>query len=221
MKYASLWDWDGVVIDSSRQHEKSWERLAREEGRALPEDHFKRSFGKKNAIIIPEILGWTDDPGEIRRLGLRKEALYREILKEGGEPPELIPGVQDFLALLKSAHIPRVVGTSTDRVNVVLIFELLDIGALFNGVVASEDVTRGKPDPEVFLNAAEKSGVPPGRCVVFEDSLHGIEAGLAGGMKVVGIATTHEMEVLQETGAHKVVPHFQGIDLAFFHNLFR
>ena len=67
-----------MIIDSAAQHEISWERLARECGKILPEDHFKRGFGMKNEVIIPELLRWTNVPVEIRILSLRKEAIYRE-----------------------------------------------------------------------------------------------------------------------------------------------
>ena len=69
--WGAIFDWDGVVIDSSRCHEESWERLAREEKRPLAEGHFHAGFGRKNEIIIPEILGWTRDTEEIERLSLR------------------------------------------------------------------------------------------------------------------------------------------------------
>lgn len=220
MKIGVLWDWDGVVIDSSRQHEKSWERLAQEEGKPLPEDHFIRGFGKKNAVIIPGILQWTKDPEEIQRLSLRKEELYREILKEPEEEPRLIPGVLDFIKQLSKAGLPNVVGTSTERENVSVITEHFGFREHLTGIVASEDVSEGKPDPEVFLKAAALAGVAPASCVVFEDSLHGLEAGLRGGMKVVGVATTQPTEVLLEKGAHEVIPDFQSVDLAFLKKLF-
>ena len=84
MDLAILWDWDGVVLDSSRQHEESWERMSREHGLPLPEGHLKAGFGKRNQVIIPEILRWTTEPDEVERLGREKEALYRSILKEPG-----------------------------------------------------------------------------------------------------------------------------------------
>ena len=220
MKIGALWDWDGVVIDSSRQHEKSWERLAEEEGKPLPVDHFLRGFGKKNSVIIPGILQWTEDPEEIQRMSLRKEELYREILKEPDEEPRLIPGVLHFIQLLSEAGFPNVVGTSTERENVRVITEHFGFHEHLTGIIASEDVSEGKPDPEVFLKAAERAGLAPGSCVVFEDSLHGLEAGLGGGMKVVGVATTQPAEVLQEKGAHAVIPDFQSVDLEFLKNLF-
>ena len=81
-KWAALFDWDGVIIDSSTHHEESWERLAREIDQPLPEGHFQKSFGRKNEFIIPEILAWTTEATRIRELSLRKEALYREVVAE-------------------------------------------------------------------------------------------------------------------------------------------
>src|SRR5579871_5734159 len=80
----AIFDWDGVIINSAAHHEESWERLAREEERPLADGHFKAGFGMKNEVIIPELLKWTEDHGEIRRISLRKEALYREVVLERG-----------------------------------------------------------------------------------------------------------------------------------------
>jgi HAD superfamily hydrolase (TIGR01509 family) len=191
-----LFDWDGVIIDSSVQHEQSWERLAAEEGKPLPPDHFVQGFGKKNEWIIPELLRWTTaaDVTEIRRLSLRKEALYREIVVERGL--EALPGVHVFLNRLRDAGVPCCIGSSTHRENITTILGVLGFEGLFGDMVTSEDVTFGKPHPDVFLKAAAKTGVPPERCIVFEDAFAGIEAARAGGMKVVGVATTHPAAVL-------------------------
>ncbi len=190
----AIFDWDGVIIDSSRQHEESWERLAVEERRALPENHFKQGFGKKNEWIIPNLLGWTAEPREIHRLSLRKEALYRAIVLERGL--EALPGVHKFLAALQTAGVPCCIGSSTHRENIATISHVLGFGDFFAGMVTAEDVTHGKPHPDVFLKAAAKIGRRPEQCVVFEDAFAGMEAAQAGGMKVVGVATTHLAELL-------------------------
>jgi HAD superfamily hydrolase (TIGR01509 family) len=190
-----IFDWDGVIIDSSQQHEASWERLAAEEGRALPAGHFKAGFGKKNEWIIPELLGWARAPAEIHRLSLRKEALYRAIVVERGLAA--LPGVREFLERLRDAGVPCCIGSSTHRENITTILGVLGFAGLFGGMVTAEDVTLGKPHPDVFLKAAAKIGRAPGRCVVFEDAFAGIEAARAGGMKVVGVATTHPAEELE------------------------
>ncbi|HTJ77541.1 MAG TPA: HAD family phosphatase [Rariglobus sp.] len=186
-----LFDWDGVIIDSSRQHEASWERLAKEEAKSLPPDHFIAGFGKKNEWIIPNLLGWAGygDTAEIHRLSLRKEALYRDIVVECGL--QALPGVAVFLKRLRDAGVPCCIGSSTHRENILTILGVLGFDGMFDDMVTSEDVKLGKPHPDVFLKAAAKIGREPGHCVVFEDAFAGIEAGRAGGMKVVGVATTH------------------------------
>lgn len=210
---AVLFDWDGVIIDSSSPHEQSWERLAKEEKKTLPSDHFRVGFGQKNEWIIPHLLRWTavDDEAQVKRLSLRKEALYREIILEHGL--KALPGVHAFLECLKANGVPSCIGSSTHRENITTILGVLGFEGLFGGMVTSEDVIHGKPHPEVFLKAAAKTGVPPSRCVVFEDALAGIQAAHAGGIKVVGVATTNSAEVL--TGqVHRVVTQLDELTVA-------
>jgi HAD superfamily hydrolase (TIGR01509 family) len=216
MKIGAIFDWDGVVIDSSRPHEESWELLAEEVGKPLPPDHFKRGFGQRNAVIIPEILHWTEDLEEIERWSLRKEALYRDIIAQRGL--RALPGVRELLEELTGANIPCVVGTSTERANVEMSLEMLSLEGMFSDMVCSEDVSRGKPDPEVFLKAAEKTGLPPAQCFVIEDTAHGVEAALAGGMKAIGVATTRPAELLSD--AHLVAKDMTELNLATIQSLF-
>jgi HAD superfamily hydrolase (TIGR01509 family) len=190
-----LFDWDGVVIDSSAQHERSWELLAMERSLHLPEGHFKAGFGKKNEIIIPA-LGWSDDPAVVRELADRKEELYRELVADTGVV--ILPGARELLTALKEAGIPRAVGSSTPRSNLDALFAATSLDRLFDAVVCGNDVIHGKPDPEVFLKGASLLGLEPGRCVVIEDAFAGIEAARRGGMKVIGVATTNPLETLSE-----------------------
>jgi len=196
MRIGAIFDWDGVIIDSSCYHEESWERLAYEEKKPLPPDHFKKGFGMKNELIIPRILGWTADSLEVERLSLRKELLYRKIMQEKGIAP--LPGVREFLQRLKKSDVPCAVGSSTHKENIAQVLKMLDFEGFFKAVISSEDVNRGKPHPQVFLKAAERIRRNPERCVVFEDAHVGIEAARAGKMKVVAIATTHPAFELSE-----------------------
>ena len=190
----AIFDWDGVIIDSSAHHEESWERLAKETGYSLPPGHFKRGFGMKNEVIIPNLLRWTSDSAEINRLSLRKEALYREIVLEWGLKP--LPGVVTWLNQLRDHAIPCAVGSSTHRLNIDTGLQLIGLRDRFQAIVTAEDVSHGKPDPEVFLTAASRIGMAPDACVVFEDALVGIEAAHRGGMKAVAVATTNPIDLL-------------------------
>jgi beta-phosphoglucomutase family hydrolase len=199
--WGAIFDWDGVIIDSSAHHNEAWERLAAEEHRELPEGHFKTGFGRKNEVIIPEILKWTSDPGEVKHLGLRKEELYREVMAEAALEP--LPGVWEFLQSLHAAGIPRAVGSSGARQNIDLALAKIGLAGLFDAIITGEDVKIGKPNPEVFLKAAAAIHREPTRCVVFEDAQVGIQAAKAGGMRVIGIATTHPVDEL--TAADRAV----------------
>ncbi len=192
----AIFDWDGVIIDSSSHHEESWERLAKETGYQLPAGHFKKGFGMKNEFIIPNLLHWTSDPAEVNRLSLRKETLYREIVVEWGLKP--LPGVVAWLDQLRDAGISCAIGSSTHRLNIETGLALIGLRDRFHAIITAEDVSHGKPDPEVFLKAAGRLGVAPERSVVFEDALVGIEAAHRGGMKVVAVATTNSIDLLKD-----------------------
>jgi beta-phosphoglucomutase family hydrolase len=216
MNLGALFDWDGVIIDSSAQHEESWERLADEIGKPLPEDHFVRGFGMKNQVIIPDILRWTDDADQVERYSLRKEALYRDIVRRDGIRP--LPGVRDLLQRLADHGVPCSVASSTHRENIETIFDATDLRPFFRAVVTAEDVRHGKPDPEVFLASAAKIGRDPARCVVFEDAHVGIAAGLAAGCRVIAVATTNPLAELGK--AHLAVESLQEVDWPRFKALF-
>jgi beta-phosphoglucomutase family hydrolase len=208
--FGAIFDWDGVIIDSSRQHEISWNMIAAEIGRELPENFFKKSFGMKNPHIISRMLEWADKQDEITQLGNRKEELYREIIvKDGIEP---LAGVREFLDSLKEGNIPCAVASSTPRENIDCIIDTLGFGEYFSEIISADDVLRGKPDPEVFLLAGAHLGYPPNRCVVFEDAHVGIDAARAAGMKVVAVETTHPADTLME--ADNIVKRLDELSIA-------
>jgi len=193
-QWGVLFDWDGVVIDSSAQHERAWELIAAEGDLPLPEGHFKAGFGMKNEVIIPT-LGWATNPDEVKALSFRKEELYRElVVKEG---VLILPGARELLLSLKKSGIPRALGSSTPKENLDALFKVTGLGDLFDEVVCGSDVLHGKPDPEVFLKGASLLRIEPMRCVVIEDAFAGIEAAQRAGMRVVGVATTNPLEELR------------------------
>jgi len=191
----AVFDLDGVLIDSHDQHQRSWFMLADELGYPLTEEQFKTSFGMRNAQVIPDVFGWAEagDAERIQELGDRKEALYRELLRTDGLEP--LPGVTAFLEGLRDAGIPASVGSSTPRLNITVCLAITGLDAFFAGnYTGAEDVSRGKPDPEVFLKAARRIGREPGRCFVVEDAHVGIQAGRRAGMRTIAVTTTHPAE---------------------------
>lgn len=195
-RFGAIFDWDGVIIDSANSHKKSWFRLADEENRDLPEDFFEKSFGQRNVNIIPNFLGWTHEEGEVERLSRRKEELYRELVQADGI--EALAGVKLLLEDLHEHDLPCVIGSSTERENIEVVLGVLGFEDYFQGIVAGDEVSKGKPDPEVFLRCAEMTGFHSRDCVVFEDSRHGIEAAIAGNMKTVAVATTHPLAEFED-----------------------
>lgn len=213
-----IFDWDGVIIDSRRQHQRSWEMLASEENLVWQDEWFAQGFGRRNPDIIPNLYGWTEDPAEIARLADRKEALYRELVVEMGL--SALPGVAELLKELAKARIPFGVGSSTPRSNLDAAIPLLGLPVSFDVIVAGEDVAKGKPDPEVFLRCAEFLRVPPQASVVIEDAHVGVQAAKAGGMKCVAVATTHRRETFHDPAPDLLLDDMSQVSLDRLQSLF-
>ncbi|MDF1860133.1 MAG: HAD family phosphatase [Verrucomicrobiales bacterium] len=208
-----VFDLDGVLIDSHDQHEQSWFQLADQLGKSLTKEQFKRSFGMRNEMCIPDVFGWAtrNDPETIRELGERKEEFYRKLLAEGQLEP--LPGVLALVEGLKEAGIPISLGSSTSRKNIEVCFATTGLDSFFGeNYTGAEDVTRGKPAPDVFLEAARKIDRSPENCLVIEDAHVGIEAALAAGMKALAVTTTHPLESLVGTGASRIVDSLEEVN---------
>ena len=208
---AVLWDVDVTMIDSSEYHWLSWRETLAAEGFALTRGQFTAVFGRRNDEILRGYFGEDYPPAEVARVGDAKERLYRELVRERGI--SLLPGVGRWLARLKAGAWLQAMASSAPRANLEAIAEALDLRGYFDAVVSAEDVTRGKPDPEVFLVAARKAGVPPRRAVVFEDAPFGIQAAKAAGMHAVGVTTTQPAAVLRAAGADEVVDRLAAYDV--------
>ena len=184
---AVLFDLDGVIVDSRAFHMEAWHRWAREHAIAHEPDYFHRMFGHRNDAIIgglrPEVTA-----GELQGLAEHKESLFRE---EARGQIVTLPGVRELLDSLDASDAPRAIVTSTPRANLDMILDSLGLRERFQALVAEEDASKGKPDPEGFLVAAERLGVAPGQCVVIEDAPAGLRAAKAGGMRAIGVTTTH------------------------------
>ena len=183
-EYAVLWDVDGVIIDSGEQHRQSWQMLARENGLNYSDERFWASFGRRNADVIPYLFGVTPPEDELARLADRKEEIYRQLLAIEAQP---LPGAKDLMAALHRAGYHQALGSSAPTANINLVVKLLGIGLFLDGSVSGEEVTRGKPAPDIYLAAAERAGVVPTRCLVIEDAVAGIEAAHAASMPALAV----------------------------------
>lgn len=183
---AVLWDLDGTLVDSAELHWLSWRDTLAAEGRPITYQQFLDTFGQKNDRILPGWLG-ADTPAErIRRVGDAKEAAYRELVQQRGLTP--LPGASEWIRTLHASGWRQAIASSAPRANVAVMVKVLGVDRELEAVVAAEDVTAGKPDPQVFLAAARALEVPPNRCVVVEDAAVGIEAARRAGMKAIGVS---------------------------------
>jgi len=196
LNFSCIFDWDGVIIDSSEHHIEGWRRLAKEELLVFPEHLFKQSFGMKNEEIIPNLWKWTNDISEIRRIDKKKEAMYREIMKEKGLVA--LPGVEKLLRILKENKISCAIGSSAPRANITTGLDILGYNGFFKAIVSGEDVKLGKPSPQIFLEAAKRLKANPEECIVFEDAKVGVAAGKAACMKLVAITNTYPESELRD-----------------------
>ncbi|MBM3216773.1 HAD family phosphatase [Candidatus Poribacteria bacterium] len=198
--HAVLFDLDGVLVDSSLYHRMALERLGDELGVPVTEAFHRATFGTRTRETLIALLNPIPSDAELDRLIERKEALYRECARGRIDP---LPGAVELVRGLRAAGVALAIGSSTVLANVEL--ALREIGVLdsFDAIVAGEDVSIGKPDPEVFLTAARKVEVPPERCVVIEDAPQGVEAARRGGMRVVAVASSRDAAEL--VGADRVV----------------
>jgi beta-phosphoglucomutase family hydrolase len=189
---AVLWDLDGVLVDTARFHFQAWRQLFDELGRSFGEDEFRRTFGLRNDLIFRAELPDTSAE-EMERLSEHKEALFRRFAAGTVTP---LPGALELVLRAGEGGRRMALVTSTPRANIDFVLGQTGLAEAFETIVAAEDVSRGKPDPEGYLLAAGRLGVPPERCLVIEDAPGGIEAGRRAGMQTLAVTTTHSREEL-------------------------
>ncbi len=184
---AAIFDLDGVIVDTAKYHYLAWKRLAQELGFEFSEQDNERLKGVsrlRSLEILLEIGGLHVDETTKQTLAAKKNAWYVEYIRQM-DASEVLPGAAEYLTLLRDHHIKIALGSASQ--NARLILERLNLTALFDAIVDGSQIQRAKPDPEVFLRAAETLRIPPQECVVFEDAEAGIEAARRAGMACVGV----------------------------------
>ncbi len=185
-----IFDMDGVLIDSAKPHFESWKELGRQEGVEFTEKLFKETFGLRNSAIVPKAFGPVSQK-RLHELADRKETLYREIVRDNAP---IVPGAVELIRTLHRHGARLAVGSSAPPENIELVLRIMGITECFTATVSAKDVTRGKPDPQVFRLAAERIGVRPERCVVVEDAPAGIQAAKRAGAKTVAVLIHHQLD---------------------------
>jgi beta-phosphoglucomutase len=186
---ALIFDMDGVIVDSNPLLRIAWEAYNRRYGLETTEAMHAFMYGKRNDDIVRRFFGAHLPDAEVHAHGAAKESVYREMAQSRLEQL-LVPGIREFLEAFRNT--PMAVASNAEPENIGLILDGAALRPYFKAVGDGHQVANPKPHPEIYLRVADQLGVAPMNCIVFEDSLTGVQAGLAAGMRVVGFRTTHD-----------------------------
>ena len=211
---ACIFDLDGVIVDTVPAHFIAWKTMADELNIPFTEEDNEHLKGVSRIDSMKRILSMgnmSKTDAEIKELTDRKNKIYVDIISRM-TAADILPGVLDFIQLLKDNNIATAVGSSSK--NTPTILKAVGLDATFDTVVDGNQVTHSKPDPEVFLKGAQRLALAPADCLVLEDAISGVEAAKRGGMKCLGVG---ESDVLGQ--ADRVVPDLTNVDIDFLKSL--
>ena len=211
-----IFDLDGVIVDSHPAHKQAWRTFFQSIGKQVSEDDLGFVLeGRKREDILRHFLGDLSEE-QVKHYGAAKEALFRDSVQE----LKTIQGLDGFLDQLTQAEIPIALASSASRHRAEYMLEQLGLRPLFKAVITGDDVVKGKPDPALFVLAAQGIEVHPAKALVCEDAVAGVQAAKAAGMRCLAIASNGRGPVLQKAGADMVVPDFTDIRLEILRPLF-
>ena len=217
MLQAAIFDMDGVIVDSHPIHKKAWRRFLDSVGKEVQEEDLAFILdGRKKEDILRHFLGELSVE-EIHRLGHEKEMLFRAEARADLRP---VQGVEQLLDGLSRAKIKLGVASSGSDSRVHFVLRKLRFLDYFAAIVAGDDVAAGKPDPAIFQLTSQKLNVAPEEILVFEDSVSGVSAAKAAGMRCVGLAEPSRSASLMEAGADHIIDHFDGFSVTEARKLF-
>jgi beta-phosphoglucomutase family hydrolase len=203
---AVLFDLDGTLVDNMKAHIDAWIVIGRKLGRELTSEEILRDFsGRKNEEILPKVAGRPLTPAELEALAEEKEALYRELY---APDLRLLDGAAALLDELAAHRVACGIASAAPRKNRDFVLNGLGLMSRMGAIVGAEEVTRGKPAPDLFLEAARRLGCDPHATLVFEDAVLGVQAGRAAGMTVCAVTTSESSEVLAAAGAQFTIADF-------------
>lgn len=195
--YAVIFDMDGVIADTNPFHSLAWKAFAEKYRFNISDDDLKHHvYGRTNKNIFDHLFHTKLNDQEILNMADEKESLFRTLYKY---KVQALPGLIILLKELKANSFKIGLATSAPKENVDFILDELELRNYFNVIIDPSSITYGKPEPEIYIKCANRLSVPSDNCLVFEDSLPGIQAANSAGMKVIGVSTTHSSEELKNT----------------------
>ena len=192
--YAVLWDMDGVLVDTGDFHFQSWKETFDELDISFTREEFRKTFGMNNAGILEWVFGRKPEPEEVSRISDKKESLFRELVKGKAEP---LPGVLTWLKQFQDLGLKQAITSSAPPENIEVLVAELKIKDYFNEIVSGFDLP-GKPNPDVFLKAADTLHIEPKNCIVVEDAIAGVQGAKRAGMCCIAVTTTNPARALEQ-----------------------
>ena len=212
-----LFDMDGVLVDNHSYHVQAWNEFCSRYHKHLNKEEFDRHVNGRTVQEVVTYLFGPEIPQEkILQYSNEKEEVYRSLYRPHIKP---VAGLLNFLQKCREEDIPTAVATSAPTINMDFTLDTLELKQYFSVLKDSSGIERGKPEPEIYLKTAEALKAPQENCVVFEDSLSGIQAGKAAGMKVVALMTTHTEAELLESEADLLIRNFESVETKRLQNL--
>lgn len=210
-----VFDMDGVLIDSNPFHVRKWVEMLKEHGVPYdPRDLSTQVIGQRNDTAFRYFFGPQLSEADIEHLSEELEARFRAAFR-----PEPLRGLETLVRACHAARVPMAVASSAMTKNIEFVVDRLGLRRYFRYLVSGDEVSRPKPDPEIYLKTARKMGLDPIGCVAFEDSFVGLESARGAGMKCVAIASTFPIEELKSR-ADLAVESFEDLSLERLRQLF-
>ncbi|GJM41617.1 MAG: beta-phosphoglucomutase [Ardenticatenaceae bacterium] len=210
---ALIFDMDGTIVDNMAVHTAVWLEILAGLGVTISGPQFQAAVaGKTNLETLRQLLNPSITEAEALEISYHKEVRYREQYRPIMQP---MPGLLPLLQAARQANVPLAVATAAGQENIDFVMNGLQMWDSFDAIVGADDVARGKPHPDLFLLAAERLGVPPEQCLVFEDAIAGIEAGRRANMPVIAVASAHTPNELADLpGVRQVIKDFNQLQLS-------
>jgi tRNA threonylcarbamoyl adenosine modification protein YeaZ len=204
-----IWDMDGVIIDSADLHFASWREALSRHGLEMNRQQFDATFGRRNDDIIAAVVLESVPDSQIKEIGEAKESAFRRL---AAGRLRVFPGVTDLIQALGESGFRQAIASSAPPENISLVIQEMGLKEFLTAVVDGTQVSRGKPDPEVFLKAAAALELAPDKCLVIEDAVAGVTAARQAGMAVLAVSNTHGAAALAD--ADRVTDTLQVVDVA-------
>lgn len=205
--FGVIFDMDGVIVDNYKFHIQAWVEFGKKNGMNITDDDIYQVFGNTNKEIFKLFFDSKFNEEEVKKYSEEKELLYRQLFSNSIKAAD---GLPELVKSLKEMNIKMAVATGGPKENVNFVMEKTGLRSYFEHIVDDSHVTRGKPNPDIFLLAAELLKKKPSDCIVFEDSVHGIEAAIAANMKVIALTTTYKRDKLGR--ANYIIQNFKDIN---------